>query len=111
MVSDSNVTEKTSTKEMQDEAWLGGKSDLWMIVQEIKIWSCWQMLYAPIRIRLRKGCIQNSMKLLDANGSPNPEQKTWSGVDNKKKNLSPFWPSGFYRPCRLKKVNETKQKR
>ena len=35
---------------MQDCAWLGGKGDPLRIVQEIKIWPCWQMVFAQTRI-------------------------------------------------------------
>ena len=43
--------QQTSTKEVQDYTWLGGKSDLQEIVQEKKIWSYFQMVYARKRTR------------------------------------------------------------
>ena len=41
--------QQTDAKEIQDKAWLGGKSDSWGIVQEIKIWSyIWYMYKSDV---------------------------------------------------------------
>ena len=37
-------------KKKEYKAWLGGKRDLLGIVQEIHIWTSWQMVYAQTRI-------------------------------------------------------------
>ena len=36
--------QRTDNKGIQDLLWLGGKGDQLGIVQEIKIWPCWQMV-------------------------------------------------------------------
>ena len=41
-------------KKIKDKAWLGWKGDPLGIVQETKIWTCWQMVYAQTRICPRK---------------------------------------------------------
>ena len=45
---------KMSTKREQDWAWLGGKGNPLRIVQEIKIWTYNQMVFALTRIRPRE---------------------------------------------------------
>ena len=45
---------QTDAKGLQDNAWLGGKDDPLEIVQEIKIWPYYQMVYAQNRIGPRK---------------------------------------------------------
>ena len=46
--------QKTSAKELQNEARLGGEGDPLEIVQEIKIWPNYQMVYAQTRILWRE---------------------------------------------------------
>ena len=46
------------------------------IVQEIKIWSYNQMVYAQNRIRPREWDVQSSLGFKDTNRSPNPGYKT-----------------------------------
>ena len=42
--------QQTGTKGIGDLTWLGGKGDPLEIVQEIKIWSHYQMVYTQTRI-------------------------------------------------------------
>ena len=48
--------QQVNTNGIQEETWLGRKVDPLGIVQKIKIWTCWQMVYAQIRI-----CLKNEM--------------------------------------------------
>ena len=64
--------QQTSKKEILDKAWLSGEDDPLGIVQEIKIWPCWQMVYAQTRNRPRKWDAINSLGIWDTNGSPIP---------------------------------------
>ena len=44
--------QNTISKAVQDKAWLSRKGDLLGIVQEVKIWPFYQIVYAQTRIRL-----------------------------------------------------------
>ena len=46
--------QQTSIKRVQDKAWLGGKGDPLVIVQEFKIWPYKQTIDAETRICPRK---------------------------------------------------------
>ena len=46
--------QQSSIKGVQDQPWLGGKSDPLGIVQEIEIWLYDQMVYAQATVSLRE---------------------------------------------------------
>ena len=53
--------QQTGKKRIQDKAWLGWKVKPLRIVQEIKIWPYWLMVYAQTRISPRKWNSKNSL--------------------------------------------------
>ena len=53
--------QQTSTKGVNDQAWMGGKGDPLEIVQGTEIWSYYQMVYAQTRIRPRDRAAYNSL--------------------------------------------------
>ena len=66
--------QKTSTKRVQDETWLGGKDDPLWIMQEILIWPYYQMV--ETRIHLGERDTQNSLEFWDTNRASNPGKMT-----------------------------------
>ena len=46
--------QQTITEGIQGQTWLGEKGDPLEIVQETKVWPCWQMVYAQARTCPRK---------------------------------------------------------
>ena len=69
-----SLDKRTCTKGVQDKAWLGGKGDPLGIVQEIEIWSYYQMLHAQTRIRQGEWITQNSRGFFHTNRSHNTDQ-------------------------------------
>ena len=68
--------QQTGTKGIQDNAWMGEKDDWLGTIQKIKVWLCWQMVYAQTRICLRKWDTWNYLGLWDTKRLSNTGQKT-----------------------------------
>ena len=88
---------KLTQKEYKTRHNCVGEDDSLGIVQKIKIWPYYQMVYAQTRIHPKEWDAYNSLRsffffFLDTNGSPNSGRRGL--IHKRKKNLS---PSRFYR--------------
>ena len=61
---------------MLHKLWQGMIGDALGIVQEIRIWLVWQMVYVQSKSCSRKWDAWNSLELSDRSRLPNPRQKT-----------------------------------
>ena len=68
--------QQTSAQRIEEETRLNGEGDPLGIIQEIKIWPYYQMVYTQTRIRSREWDAQSSLGFWDTNRSSHPSQKT-----------------------------------